>query len=117
MAVEDLDEAYKKVKNWNDLDKAGKLKDYVEEVVRKQAKRVAKIYSEISFTQTDISAVEFFNVEGEVHQLYFGMLGLDGLPREIVEQVEYIKQNRDAVEAKIRGFRTHATRKLTDEAM
>ena len=105
VAVEDLDAAHKKVRIWDEKHRKGTLKDYVQKITEKQST------APITLTQEDQSAIKFFDPADKAHQLYFGMLNVEHVPRAVQEQVDYISANRDRLEAVIRGYRVQATRK------
>ena len=110
-AVEDLDAAHKKVRIWDEKHRKGTLKDYVQKITEKQST------APITLTQEDQSAIKFFDPADKAHQLYFGMLNVEHVPRAVQEQIDYISANRDRLEAVIRGYRVQATRKKNDEKL
>ena len=118
-AAEDLQEVYKKVRHWEELDKKGKLKEYVEKEVEKQASRVAKNYERITITFEDKTAVDFFKDDSRMGDMFCSIIDIDieGLPREVVRQRDFVKKNASHLEAKIRAFRSWAQRKIKEEAM
>ena len=117
-SVEDLEVVYKKVRHWDKLDKQGKLKEYVEKEVKKQASRVAKNYERITITLDDKTAVDFFKDDSKIGDMFCSIIDIDieGLPREVIKQRDFVKQNSSQLEAKIRAFRSWAQRKIKDEA-
>ena len=116
-SVEDLEVVYKKVRHWDKLDKQGKLKEYVEEEVEKQASRVAKNYERITITLDDKTAVDFFKDDSKIGDMFCSIIDIDidGLPREVVRQRDFVRENASQLEAKIRAFRSWAQRKIKDE--
>ena len=115
-SVEDLEVVYKKVRHWDKLDKQGKLKEYVEEEVEKQASRVAKNYERITITLDESSSVSFFDSNNAARQLYYGCLDLEETPARIQQKKDFVKENARVLSAKIGGYRSHAQRKIKDEA-
>ena len=111
VAVEDLDVAHRKVRIWDEKHRKGTLKDYVQKITEKQST------APITLTQEDQSAIKFFDPADKAHQLYFGMLNVEHVPRAVQEQIDYISANRDRLEAVIRGYRVQATRKKNDEKL
>ena len=118
-AAEDLQEVYKKVRHWEELDKKGKLKEYVEKEVERQAGRVAKNYERITMTLDDKTAVDFFKDDSKIGDMFCSIIDIDieGLPREVIKQRDFVKQNSSQLEAKIRAFRSWAQRKIKEEAI
>ena len=118
-AAEDLQEVYKKVRHWDELDKKGKLKEFVEKEVEKQASRVAKNYERITITIDDKTTTDFFTDDSKIGDMFCSIIDIDieGLPREVVRQRDFVKQNAPQLEAKIRAFRSWAQRKIKEEAM
>lgn len=111
LVVEDLDAAHKKVRIWDEKHRKGTLKDYVQKITEKQST------APITLTQEDQSAIKLFDPASKAHQLYFGMLDVEYVPRAVQEQIDYISANRDRLEAIIRGYRVQATRKKNDEKL
>ena len=118
-AVEDLGTVYNKVRHWEELDNKGKLKEYVEKEVKKQADKVAKNYERVTITFEDKTAVDFFKDDSRMGDMFCSIIDIDieGLPREVVRQRDFVKKNASHLEAKIRAFRSWAQRKIKEEAM
>lgn len=69
-AVEDLQAAYKKVRRWDALDKNGGLRGYVERELEKQEKVKTKNYNNITLTNDDKTAVDFFRDTSRIGDLF-----------------------------------------------
>ncbi|HZK25053.1 MAG TPA: hypothetical protein VFC74_06665 [Oscillospiraceae bacterium] len=69
-AVDDLDAAYRKIIKWEEEGKQRKIK----------------------LTQDQQTAVNFFKDGSEMREFYFSMLGIDGLPHEIISQCDYVEK-------------------------
>ena len=117
-AAEDLQEVYKKVRHWEGLDKKGELKEYVEKEVEEAAKVRQKNQERITMTLDDKTAVDFFKDDSKIGDMFCSIIDIDieGLPREVIKQRDFVKQNSSQLEAKIRAFRSWAQRKIKDEA-
>ena len=117
-AAEDLQEVYKKVRHWEELDKKGELKEYVEKEVEEAAKVRQKNQERITMTLDDKTAVDFFKDDSKIGDMFCSIIDIDieGLPREVIKQRDFVKQNSSQLEAKIRAFRSWAQRKIKDEA-
>ena len=118
-AAEDLQEVYKKVRHWEGLDKKGELKEYVEKEVEEAAKVRQKNQERITMTLDDKTAVDFFKDDSKIGDMFCSIIDIDieGLPREVIKQRDFVKQNSSQLEAKIRAFRSWAQRKIKEEAI
>lgn len=141
LAVEDLMAAYKKMRIWHELEKKGKLREFVRrEIDRQEVRRrewekrrgeraaIAKKegrafkqstfdpdYDKILLSHEEATVAGFFE-ENSMIQLYYGMLDIDGTPAKIMEQKHYIDKNKERLEASIRGYTSWAKRKHGDAA-
>ena len=112
VAVGDLGTAYKKVHLWDNLDKSGKLEEYVQ----KEKQKKTKTYDKITFTWGERTAINFFKPESKMRELYFAILNIDDIPMEIVRQKDIILQIKSQLEKKIRYFCGRAaSKKRPDE--
>lgn len=110
-AVVDLQTAYNKVRKWEELEKKGKLKEYVANKVDKQR------LDDTSLTHDELTTIEFFIEGTEAHQLYFSLLNIEGLPAEIIKQRDYLKNNGTKLEVRIQYYKRMLTREKRDAAI
>ena len=142
LAAEDLVAAYKKVRIWHELEKKGRLRDFVRKEVDRQEvqrqewekKQVEKAaiaekegrgfkrstftpnYSKILLNHDEASAAGFFEEGASTIQLYYGLLDIDGTPAKIMEQKRYIDKNKERLESSMRGYASWAKRQYSDAA-
>ena len=137
MAVEDLNAAHRKVKWWHRMEKWGILKGYVVRQIMRQderrkaheEKQIEKIkqgkkptafnpnYDKITLTPDEASAASFFDEDSAARQLYYGCLDLDETPGKVAQKRNFVRENARGLSAKIGGYRSHAQRKIKDEAI
>lgn len=109
-AVADLKAAYKKIKHWHELEKKGELASFVE----RETEKKSPDYKAITFTLDDASAVEFFSENSKCPVDIFS-LGINALPKEIAEQIDFIKANTEELQKAIREIRKQTTKKIKTE--
>ena len=137
LAVEDLNSTHRKVRWWHRMEKWGILKAYVTRQIMRQeerrdaheAKQIERIkqgkkptafdpnYDKITLTTNESSAVTFFDGDTATRQLYYGMLDLDETPSRVRQKKDFVKENARELSAKIGAYRSHAQRKIKDEAI
>ena len=73
----------------------------------------------ITMTLDDKTAVDFFKDDSKIGDMFCSIIDIDieGLPREVIKQRDFVKQNSSQLEAKIRAFRSWAQRKIKEEAI
>ena len=137
LAVEDLNATHRKVRWWHRMEKWGLLKKYVyREIDRQEERRAAHErkqierikqgkkpttfvvnYDKITLTPDEASALSFFDGDNAARKLYYGVLDLDETPARVMQKRDFVKENARTLSAKIGGYRSHAQRKIKDEAM
>ena len=136
VAVEDLNATHRKVKWWHRMEKWGILKKYIYRHIARQeerrrlheSKQMERVkqgkkpttfvanYDKITLTPDESSSVSFFDSNNAARQLYYGCLDLEETPARIQQKKDFVKENARVLSAKIGGYRSHAQRKIKDEA-
>jgi hypothetical protein len=105
LAVLDMRSMFKKTMRLSALSAGGKLRAYVYRALDGGREQ------DITFTPDEVSAMRFWENESRYRELYFDLLDIPEIPKEIKQQRDYCLENYGGIQAKLVGLRGSWKRK------
>ena len=98
LAVLDLQSMFKKIMRLSSLSLNGKLRTYVYRAIQDGRKQ------EVTFTPDELSALRFWEDENSCRELYFDLLDIRKIPKEVRQQRDYCMENYGKIQAELMEF-------------